>query len=173
MWCGQPESLMNWQNELAEREKLLMPMGDAKRRGEDEQRRIEDRAASDAREWAKRIWRDGLPGGKLEPVAVQATYAYVEWMRQQSAAIPRWAMKSQDGMRDFIQWTGDRYYAAFLHMLGVTIGRAIPLFRAIPRTTPLPTQFPDMVTPLPMDDMSHDTHNPDWSGTHPTQQEGA
>ena len=151
-----------------------MPHWDARRHREDEQRRLEERAARDAREWANRIWQDGLPGGRFEPVAVKATYAYIEWMRQQSAAIPRWAMKSQDGMRDFIQWTGDRYYAAFLRSLTVTIGRAIPQYRAIPRSTPLPVDMPDMVTPL-VDEygVRDETDSRDWSGTHPTYREGA
>lgn len=150
-----------------------MPMWDAKRVSGDEHKRIEDRAAADARMCAKRIWQDGLPGGKLEPVAVQATYDFIARLKQDSAGIPRWAWYSQEAQRQYIQDIGDRYYFAFLHVLGVTIGRAIPLFRAIPKSTPLPAHFPDLVTPL-VDEYSQygdemETDSRDWSGTHPTE----
>lgn len=154
-----------------------MPHWDARRRGDDEQRRLGELAAADAREWAKRIWIEGLPGGLLDPVAVRATYDYVDRLRQESTSIPRWAWANQDAMRGYVQMMGNRYYDAFYSALAKAISGAIEPMRALPRTTPLPTHFPDLVTPLVDEYGVHDETDTqdsrDWSGTHPTQQEGA
>lgn len=116
-----------------------MTMWDETRISEDEHRRLEDRAATDAHETAKCLWRDGIPGGRLEPVAVDATYAFVARLRQESAGLPAWVLKAgQDAMRWYIQKIGDSYYWAFLDALGRAIGHGVPIYRAVPRTTPLP-----------------------------------
>lgn len=150
-----------------------MPMQwDARRVNVEDIKRLEARATADAQEWARRIWQEGLPGGLIDPIAVRATYEYIARLRQESSAIPRWAWASQEAMRGYIQMTGDRYYEKFTSVLCTTIGRAIYPFRALPRTTPLPAQMPDLVTPL-IDEYQtnadNETDRRDWSGAHPTE----
>jgi len=113
------------------------PGDDAKR---EEYWRLESRAAGDANTAAQMIWRDGLPDdGDLRPIANEWTNAYVAQLRQESAAIPRWAFASQDVMREFVRQSGHRYYWAFLRTLARIIGGGVETtFRLPPRTTPLP-----------------------------------
>jgi len=130
----------------------VMGLWDETRISEDEHRRLEDRAASDAHEVAKRLWRDGIPGGKLEPVAVEATYAFVARLRQESAGLPAWVLRAgQDAMRWYIQQIGDSYYWAFLDALGRAIGHAVPIYRAVPRSTPLPATYNHDHGPISLD----------------------
>jgi hypothetical protein len=103
-------------------------------------RQVEARAHSDAHEVVKRLYRDGIPGGRLEPVAIEATHAYVARLRQESAGFPAWVLRSgsPEIMRQYLQSIGDRYYFAFLRALGEAVARNIVCTYTVPRTTPLP-----------------------------------
>ncbi len=111
---------------------------DERRISNEEHQRLESRAASDAASMAQRLWREGIPGGDLVPVAIEATHAFVAQMRQESTGLPRWALRNGlEAMRDYLQEVGDRYYHTFLRTLGEIIGRDVPRYHAVPRATPL------------------------------------
>ena len=106
---------------------------------EEAQRRIEQCARQDAYEAFLAIQRREIwipPDGDLWPLAVEATYAYLDRLRQESQAIPRWTRTTGaplQTMRDYWQWIGDRYSETFHTALAYhcalytrTEGRVIP-----------------------------------------------
>ena len=112
----------------------------------EEERRIEDWARHDAYEAYQAIQRRDLwipPDGDLWPLAVDATHAYLDRLRQESQAIPRWTRTTGaplQTMRDYWQWIGDRYSEAFHTALSYhcsmytrTEGKVIP---TLPPVTP-------------------------------------
>ena len=110
----------------------------------EEERRIEDWARHDAYAAYQAIQRRDLwipPDGDLWPLAVEATYAYLDRLRQESQAIPRWTRTTSaplDTMRAYWQWIGDRYSEAFHAALAYHIAIFIRTERrAIPTLPPV------------------------------------
>lgn len=103
---------------------------------------IAAQATHDAWDVALEVYRTGggiNDDGSLQPVAVAATYRYLDRLRQESQAIPRWSRSNLDAQREYIQRTGDHYYMAFLQALKIAIAREMMTTDRIPpRTTPLP-----------------------------------
>ena len=116
----------------------------------EEERRIEDWARHDAYAAYQAIQRRDLwipADGDLWPLAVDATHAYLDRLRQESQAIPRWTRTTDaplDTMRAYWQWIGDRYSEAFASALAYHVAiyirterRAIP---TLPPVTAIPTE---------------------------------
>ena len=119
-----------------------MSMWNPKRRriSESEQRAVEEQAASDARERALRIWQEGSPCYSFEPIADEATDAYIARISQESRGIPRWAWFSKEAQREYLRLIDERYYYAFLEKFSRVMGDQVYHLRGIPHTTPLPVE---------------------------------
>ena len=120
----------------------------------EEERRIEDWARHDAYAAYQAIQRRELwipPDGDLWPLAVDATYAYLDRLRQESQAIPRWTRTTDaplQTMRDYWQWIGDRYSETFLAALAYHVAIYIRTERrAIPTLPPVTSVTSDQRQP--------------------------
>lgn len=102
---------------------------------------VEQRARADVIAAVPRIWKCGLPDGSTDILAHQMTEAFMAQLGQESRGIPRYLFHSQERQREFMEDTYWRYHDACLALLDETIRRDIPQFHAVPKSTPLPTDF--------------------------------
>lgn len=144
---------------------------------ESERKTITAQAVDDAREYAPRAWRYGLPSLDFKPIAEAATWAYLARRRQESTAFPRRVLRNAHVTQwssEYMQWVGDCYYTAYLHTLAECIASGVRNFYGVPKSTPLPQG--KRLSAEYLDALDADTGDNedrrDWSGTHPTQ-EGA